>query len=147
MNSINEHYTLKEGSVKKPDLYLGSQIEEFKILNSDEPDKTRWAFSAENYVHNAVKTVEDALREIQMTFCGKNLKCRTKLPSGYKPELENSAYLDPQRINFYQGLIGVLQWICELGRIDIVLPVALMPRYLAAPRWGHLEKLIHLFGY
>ena len=147
MDGTNKHYTLKAGSVKKPDIYLGSQILEFKIPNSDDPDKTRWAFSSKDYVKNATKTVETALEEVGLKFCLKNLRCSTPLPSGYRPELDDTAYLDPEKLNFYQGLIGVLRWICELGRIDIVLPVSLMSRYLCAPRWGHLESVIHLFGY
>ena len=31
-----------------------------------------------------------------------------------------------QHANYYQDLIGVLQWIVELGRINIVVPVAHM---------------------
>ena len=147
MDQINEHYTLKKGSVKPPDIYLGAQIEKFKIEDSEDPDKVRWAFSSDNYVANAIQTVTAALEEVDLTFCSSTLRCKTPLPAGYKPELEESAYLDPARLNFYQGLIGILRWICELGRIDIVLPTALMSRYLVAPRWGHLEKLIHMFGY
>jgi hypothetical protein len=28
--------------------------------------------------------------------------------------------------NYYQGVIGVLRWICELGRLDILVPVSLL---------------------
>ena len=47
--------------------------------------------------------------------------------------------LDAKRANYNQGLIGVLRWICELGRIDIIVDVAMLPRFLAAPGRGHLE--------
>jgi hypothetical protein len=41
----------------------------------------------------------------------------------------------------------VLRWMCELGRIDILVNVAMMSRFLAEPRRGHLEQVFHIFGY
>jgi len=55
--------------------------------------------------------------------------------------------LDSKRANYFQGLIGVLRWICELGRIDILVDVAMLSRFLAAPREGHLEQTLHVFSY
>ena len=147
MTELSKVYTFKKGSIKEPDQYLGAQVVKFHIEDSENPDKVRWAFSSDEYVINAIKTVENSLAEAGLTFCNKNLQCKTPLPSGYKPELDDSAYLDAERHNYYQGLIGVLRWICELGRIDIALPTSLMSRYLAAPKWGHLENVIHMFGY
>ena len=40
-------------------------------------------------------------------------------PSNPRPELDGTNELDPDRLNYYQGLIGVLRWICELGRLDL----------------------------
>jgi hypothetical protein len=40
--------------------------------------------------------------------------------TGYCPELYASAELGDSRVNYYQGLIGVLRWMIELGRIDIL---------------------------
>ena len=54
---------------------------------------------------------------------------------------------DAKQANYFQGLIGVLQWMCELGWIDILQPMSLLSRFLASPRIGHLEQVFHLFGY
>lgn len=35
----------------------------------------------------------------------------------------------------------------ELGRVDILLEVALMSTYMAMPREGHLQQLYRMFGY
>ena len=43
-----------------------------------------------------------------------------------------------------QGLIRILRWICELGRLDFLMPVLLMPRYLAQASEVHLEQLRHM---
>ena len=55
--------------------------------------------------------------------------------------------LDAKRTNYFQGLIGILRWICELGRIDILVDVAMLSRFLAEPRRGHLEQAFHIFAY
>lgn len=41
----------------------------------------------------------------------------------------------------------MLRWAVELGRVDILLEVALLSQYLANPRVGHLEQVYHIFGY
>jgi hypothetical protein len=51
-----------------------------------------------------------------------------------------------KRPNFYQGLIGVLQWICERGRVDILVNMAMLLRFLAAPRRGHLDQAFTYLG-
>ena len=50
-------------------------------------------------------------------------------------------------MNVYQNLIGVLRWLIELGRIDVLLEVSLLSQYLAAPRIGHLQQLFNIFRY
>jgi hypothetical protein len=35
----------------------------------------------------------------------------------------------------------------EIGRIDILMPVSLMSRYLVSARQGHLEQVFHIFAY
>jgi hypothetical protein len=72
------------------------------------------------------------------------------LTSGYSdncPELDSLPLLNDKLTSCYQGLIGILQWATELGRLDILMPVSLMSSYMAAPREGHLKQLLHIFGY
>ena len=56
---------------------------------------------------------------------------------GYRPELDVTPELGDRQVTYYQGLIGVLRWICELGRIDILVEVSMLSRFLACPREGH----------
>ena len=44
-------------------------------------------------------------------------------------------------------MIGVLRWSIEIGRIDILLEVSLLSTQLACPRVGHMEQVLHIFGY
>ena len=144
MDMLSEKYTLKAGSVKPPDAYLGAEIRIWNIEDSDEPPKTRWGMSSDLYVKRAIADVEQELELV-----GKFLPTRAQTPitCGYRPELDTTAELDAKRANYYQGLIGILRWMVELGRVDILTPIAMLSRYLAAPRTGHLDQVFHIFGY
>ena len=69
------------------------------------------------------------------------------MSSGYRPELDATPELGPERANYFQSVIGVLRWAVELGRIDIIVETGLLSRYLAAPWQGHLEQVYHIFAY
>jgi hypothetical protein len=77
------------------------------------------------------------------------LKTNVTTPMSYKyrAKLGATPELDTKRITYYQGLIGVLRWIVELGRINTMVAVAILSSHLMAPRQGHLEKCFHIFAY
>ena len=143
-DAIGAMFTLKKESVKEPDLYLGADIEKVHLEHSEHPTKTRWAMSSTKYTKKAIAEVE---RELQKVDKRLPTKVTTPLGSGYRPELDATDELDATRQNYYQGLIGVLRWICELGRLDILVAVSLMSRYLAQGRVGQLEQVFHIFAY
>jgi len=45
----------------------------------------------------------------------------------------------------FQNGLGVLQWIVELGQIDIMTEVSMLSTHNAMPREGHLEGIYHIF--
>ena len=71
----------------------------------------------------------------------------TPLRPSYRAELDVSTELSTSDASYYQSLIGVLRWIVELGRVDICLECTVMSSPLALPRLGHLEQVLHIFGY
>ena len=142
MDVISKRFTLKKGSVQEPDLYLGSDIS--KVCFDDDPGKGRWAMSSTKYTKKAVDAVE---RELYLKRKRLPDRVETPLSSGNRPEMDSTPELNPTEQNYYQGLIGILRWICELGRLDILMPISLMSRYLAQARQGHLEQLYHVFAY
>ncbi|KAI2502112.1 Reverse transcriptase (RNA-dependent DNA polymerase) [Fragilaria crotonensis] len=144
MDALGQRFTLKPGSIKEPDTYLGVDIKKFRIPDSDEPDKVRWAFESTSYVKKAIADLEKELEDADLRLLP---NAKTPLASGYRPELDLSAELGSKQLNYYQGLIGVLRWICEIGRIDVLMPVSLMSRYLVSARQGHLEQVFHIFAY
>jgi hypothetical protein len=65
----------------------------------------------------------------------------------YRPELDDSPFCTIELHTVYQNLVGILRWLCELGRIDILHEVSLLSQYLAQPRIGHLQQLLNIFYY
>ena len=55
--------------------------------------------------------------------------------------------LDEKDSAYYQSLIGILQWVVELGCVNICLEVSMVSSHLALLRKGHLDQVLQLFGY
>ena len=43
MDYLASKYTLKKGSVKEPDAYLGAEVKKWTIDGAENPTKVRWA--------------------------------------------------------------------------------------------------------
>jgi hypothetical protein len=86
------------------------------------------------------------VEEVQRTLgeIGQQLQTKVKTPvsQGYRPELDASPEISPRQAKYFQGLIGVLRWMIELGWIDVMVSVAMLSRFLAAPREGHLNEVL-----
>ena len=46
--------------------------------------------------------------------------------SEYDPLMDSSDEMGPILLNYYQTQIGVLRWMVELGRIDIIAKVSML---------------------
>jgi hypothetical protein len=79
--------------------------------------------SSEKYVKQAVADVETELEKVDQSLPTRVI---TPVSQGYRPELDQSRELDAKRGQYYQSLIGVLRWICELGRIDVLVAVSIL---------------------
>ena len=138
--NIDQHFKLKPDSIGPPSTYLGATVSRFTL-----PDgKECWAMGSEQYVKEALRNVEDWLSER-----GAKLKPKVTcvLPSGYRPELDVTPELDDDDANYYMSVIGILVWAVELGRIDIATETSMMSAFRAAPRQGHMDAVMHMFGY
>ena len=74
-------------------------VKQFKIPELEEPGKVRWAMSSSKYVARAVKNVETELENVRL---GLPKLTTTPLSQGYQPELDQTAELDAQQLNYYQ---------------------------------------------
>jgi Reverse transcriptase (RNA-dependent DNA polymerase) len=137
--ALTSTFKLKDDKIEEPEAYLGAKLDKMTVDGIE-----CWTMSAEQYVNASVKNVEEALAKRGLRL---PTKCYTPLPTDYHPELETSAELKSDGIQLYQELVGVLRWAVELGRLDILLEVALMSTHLAMPRQGHLQQVYRIFGY
>ena len=131
MDAMSELYTLKEGSVKPLDQYLGAKVKNHFIESYDDLGMSRWSMLSCIYVKRDVDDVESHLNDIREQL---STKPTTMMSSRYRPEIDVIRELDVKRATYFQGLIGVLRWACELGCIYIIVPVALLSSLLANPR-------------
>ena len=140
MAGIQRKFKLKDDKIEEPSMYLGASLS--RMINAE--NKSCWAMSSDEYCQAAVKNVEDVLAKDNLRLPS---KCYTPIANGYRPELDVSCELKSDGVQYYQELIGVLRWAIEIGRVDILLEVSLLSQHLAMPREGHLEQVIHIFGY
>ena len=140
MKGIQCTFKLNDDKIGEPEDYLGATLE--KMILSD--GSQCWSMSSKKYVKAAVQNVEETLEKFEKRFSGHFV---APLRSGYQPEADDSAELKADGLQYYQELIGVLRWIVELGRVDILLEKLLTPEHRALPHIGHLEQVIHMFGY
>ena len=114
---LGKHFVLKESSIGPPKIYLGNKLTLVTLENGTKA----WSLSSSQYVQAAIKNVEEYLKK-------KNLKLprASPFPPNSRPELDTSLELNSEDTSYYQCLIGVLRWIVELGRIDIVTEASIM---------------------
>ena len=140
LNCIKKHFKLKGDKIEEPSLYLGANIT--KMVN--EEGKECWAMGADDYCASAVQNVEKVLANKGLRLPS---RCITPTVHGYRPELDATAELKADGIQWYQEMIGMLRWACEIGRVDILTEVAMMSQHMCLPRQGHLEQVLHIVGY
>ena len=140
MHGVQNKFKLKDDKIAEPDVYLGATLSKMQTADG----KMCWTMSSDAYCQAAVKNVECTLERENKSL---PTKCFNPMVSNYKPELDVSAELKADGVQYYQELIGVLRWAVEIGRCDILLETCLLSAHLALPRIGHLEQVIHIFGY
>jgi hypothetical protein len=74
-------------------------------------------------------------------------KAANPFPGDYEPELDTTPTLNPKLSSWYASLIGMLRWMVEIGQVDIITEVSKMASQMASPRKGHLDALMHIFGF
>ena len=91
--------------------------------------------------------IEKMMDWYESTFGEKAKTASSPLEKGDHPELDNSDLVDEVGISQYQAMIGQLQWLVSLGRIDVFTATMSMARWRAAPKKGHLDRLKRIYGY
>ena len=69
-------------------------------------------------------------------------KALTPFSKDYRSEIDISLELGVDNTTYYMSQIGgVLRWMVELGRVDIITEVSMLASQLVCPREGHLEAV------
>ena len=131
MDGIKARFTLKDYKVEEPTDYMGAQMSKMK----DEFGNNFWTMSSSKYCKSAIKNVEERLALIEKQL---PTKCKMTMVTKYEPDINITADLKANGIQYFQELIGVLRWACEIGRVDILLETSLLSTHLASPCIGHL---------
>jgi hypothetical protein len=136
---LAEHFTLKvvEDPGKEPCRYLGAMIGKYEFGDGT----WAWYMSANDYLSKAIPTVKEVWDEKLYK------KASSPLPNDYHPEIDTSPLLSEDDASWYASYIGIIQWANELAQIDITQAVSLMSRFRNAPREGHMEAVLRMFGY
>ena len=100
-----------------------------------------------------VKYVQQAVRNVK-TYLKNNLKGMFSLPKQgtthslviITPKEDVTPLLEPPVATYFMQLIGVLRWMCVLGRIDICTEVSMLSSFAAMLHEGHLEVALHVFS-
>jgi len=62
-------------------------------------------------------------------------------------QIDISTELDKNGVHEYQQHIGVLRWVIELSRIDIMTEVSCLSQHLCATQVNHLELVYKIYHY
>ncbi len=104
MKQLQEMYLIKEPKV--PDFYLGA------TYTGD--SEGEWSITARDYIKEAIKQIEGKLG---ITIREE----KTPIKAGDHPEEDDSPILNNELHTEYQSIMGMLQWVVSLCRIDVGL--------------------------
>lgn len=135
---LMEIYKLKQG-FEKPGTFLGAELPRFENNSKD----TCFGLSSHKYLVRVLEDLETRLDSRGM----KLFTSVSPMDPNYHAETDNSSFLDEGDTNWYQGLIGTLRWLVEIGRIDISHAVCVLSSYLTCPREGHFLAALRIFGF
>lgn len=118
LKSIDAVAKLKDGKIEPPSYYLGALLQQKTI-----DGKQLWTVSSQKYIQAVIEQVELALQK-QAYKLTKN--AYMPMAASFIPELDTLDELDTNDAQYYLKLIGILQWITELGRVNILHKVAIL---------------------
>jgi hypothetical protein len=142
LGQIDYYFHMKPESMGDPDIYLGCKLRLHVVAGTG---VQAWLQSPSKYIQEAVRNAEAYYEE---RFQSK-LPTRVSSPfaNGYRPEMDITKELSSEDANYFQSQIGVLRWIVEIGRIDIITEVSLLASQMAMPREGHMVQVFRCFAY
>ena len=102
MKGIHIKFKLKNDKMEKPEVYLGAELSSM----DNEQEIECWAMSSDKYCAAMVKNVEGSLNKKGLKLPS---KCNPLIRHGYKPEMDCTAELKANGLQWYQEMIGSLR--------------------------------------
>ena len=99
------------------------------------------AFFAWTYIEQPLDKLEQMIRVKSFPLYN------SPMAEGVHPELDDSPLLNVEEHSKFRSLVGCANWLVTLGRFDIAYAVNAYSRFSQAPRKGHLDGMIRVFGY
>ena len=144
---INRDYALKEPP-SSPDMYLGADFARYQIFDEETNSVINtWSMSADSHIKKALEVVSARMDKDGVRFKSKRTADSPFSSQDYRPELDITELCNDEQTEFFQSLIGIARWLCELGRVDLLTETSLLSTCLANPRTGHLHQALHMFKY
>jgi hypothetical protein len=139
LHRLKERFIMK--GVGRPEYYLGANIVETHEDNIWYQHNVTTSISSKTYIG---RTLE---RLATMAGVEQFRTASTPMDDTYHPELEDSDFLNEKNHNLFRAIIGSLNWLVTLGRIDIAYATNTLARFSMAPRNGHLKAAFRVLGY
>ena len=142
MESMKKIFTFKNG-YSQPNTFLGSEIHKYEIYENGQMYRS-WGLGSKEYILRKVDEVEKRAAVYEM-----HLPNRAVAPmrSNYSPELDLTSKLNDDGVSWYQGMIGTLRWLIEIGRVNLSHSVSIMSSFMVSPRIGNVHEVLHIFSY
>jgi hypothetical protein len=141
IQTFEQDYQYRLKDVGGPSRYLGAEVGKYTFSDNTQA----WYMSARAYLKQAIVELEKLWGNLTKLLPRQQLDI--PVPAGSHPELDDTKMLNDDYIQLYQSYIGTHRWAVELGRFDIAHSAGVMARFSAAPRYGHLEDVLHIFAY
>jgi len=137
---LDKYFKMKPGLVGDPDVYLGATIKQMRLANGI----MAWASSSPSkYVRASVDAVTKYLKNLGDRRWSMPKKTANPFPGDYEPELDTTPILNPELSSWYASLIGMLRWMVEIGRVDIIMEVSKMASQMASLTSGRSPRCAH----
>ena len=129
LNKLDTYLKSNPGFTGDPYMYLGAKLRRMTLRNG----LVAWGIIPSKYVREATK---NGAKHVKDNFPGKyTLSACAEKPfvMGYEAVMDTSKALDPDEASYFRSIIGNMQWIVEIGRIEIMKEVSLLLSHLAYP--------------
>jgi hypothetical protein len=141
IREIDIFFKMKSGTIGDPDIYyLGSKLRLLTLPNG----VWAWSLLASKYVPEAIRNVKDYFKQERPGWTPASMAetsySTTPFRRDYRPELDMSVELGDEEASFFQSQIGILQWMVEISRVDIITEVSMLASCVMAPMAGHPKQ-------